>query len=269
MIKIHFFYLRAFAAWEEKTPVDKDAEEQYLVTLTEYKKKLIIDGVILPDPTTIKKSNWIGESDNDMLNWPPIYYSDIAKFLEQINTPKELLHRLDCEYKEGKGYRYYACEFVKEIFWTGISDNSKYCIIKCKVTPSQRTSSTPYNTWVIVQKEKPGGKILSAYCSCTAGLLGCCNHVVGTLFRVEAAVLTGVTKPTCTSKSCQWNIPSNNKKILEIKPIAELSFIKHHYRKKTDKDKADKERQLFNAFSPSYESLNFLILIKCGKRSLI
>ena len=41
---------------------------------------------------------------------------------------------------------------------------------------------------------------VSAYCSCPAGLPGSCNHVAGMLFRIEAAVIAGVTKPTCTSR---------------------------------------------------------------------
>ena len=120
-----------------------------------------------------------------------------AKYLKQVNTPQDLLHRLECEYKEGKGFRYFACNFVKEIFWTGITENSAYCFVKCKVTPSQRTSSSLYYVWAAIKKELPGGEIASAYCSCTAGLLGSCKHVAAILFRIEAAVSNGVTKPTC------------------------------------------------------------------------
>lgn len=241
------------AAWEERVPVNVEAEEQHRVSLIEYKKKLIIDKETFPDPLTLKKTEWISENQKGMLHWPPVYYHDIAKYLKQVNTPQDLLHRLDCEYKEGKGFRYFACEFVKEIFWTGINDNSEYCFVKCKVTPSQRTSSTPYNVWAAIKKENPGGEVASAYCSCTAGLLGSCNHVAAILFRIEAAVSSGVTKPTCTSKSCSWTVPSTNKKFV-IKPISDITFTKEHYRKRASKESREKLKKKFKAFSPSYES---------------
>ena len=41
--------------------------------------------------------------------------------------------------------------------------------------------------------------------------LGSCNHVAGMLFRIEAAVLLGVTHPTCTMQLAKWNIPSKKK----------------------------------------------------------
>ena len=56
-----------------------------------------------------------------MLHWPSLYYLDISKFLDHINTPKDLLHRLDCEYKEGKGYRYFSSSFAKFMFYTMLS----------------------------------------------------------------------------------------------------------------------------------------------------
>ena len=39
-------------------------------------------------------------------------------------------------------------------------------------------------------------------------------HVAGILFRVEAAVLIGVTYPTCTSILASWNVPSKKKQII-------------------------------------------------------
>ena len=68
-----------------------------------------------------------------------------------------------------------------------MSSESKYCILKTRITPSQRTSNTAYYVWAIIEKngERSGGNIYSAYCTCTSGLLGCCNNVTAMLFRVE------------------------------------------------------------------------------------
>ena len=156
--KIFHYFFRAFALYEEDTPVDKEVEERYRQTLNEYKKKLIIDDKTYPDPFTLPKADFNGESQNGIINWPPIYYMDIAKYLKHINIPGDLLHRLEYDYKEGKGYRLFRCDFVKEIFWSAISKDSPVCIFKCKVTPSQRTSSSPYNVWAMLQKKKPWGR---------------------------------------------------------------------------------------------------------------
>ena len=78
-----------------------------------------------------------------------------------------------------------------------MSERSCQCILKCKIVPSQRISIKPY-VRAITEKDqidKPGGgKIYSAYCTCTAGLQGGCNHVVAMLFKIESAVATGVSK---------------------------------------------------------------------------
>ena len=87
--------------------------------MNEYKKKLVIDDKTYPDPFTLPKANFISESQNGMMiNWPPIYYMDIAKYLKHINMSGDLLLRLECDYKEGRGYRLFRCDFVKEIFWS-------------------------------------------------------------------------------------------------------------------------------------------------------
>ena len=65
------------------------------------------------------------------------------------------------DFEEGKAYRYYKCEFVKEIFFHHVSPESKHCILKTLVTLSQRTSNIAYHVWEIIEKdgERPGEKI--------------------------------------------------------------------------------------------------------------
>ena len=124
------------------------------------------------------------------------------------------MHHLVNEYKEGKAYRYFTNKWVKEVFFHPVSETLPYCILKCRCTPSQRVSSKPYHVWVIAEKDskdKPGGKIISTYCTCTAGLHGSCNHIAGLLFRVESAVLRGITKPTCTDRLARWTSCSSCK----------------------------------------------------------
>ena len=142
----------------------------------------------------------------------------------------ELLRHLINEYKEGKAYRYFSVGWVKEVFYHQINPATPFCILKCKVTPSQRVSSKPYDVWAIIEKDsndRPGGTIKNCYCTCTAGLYGACNHICGMLFRVEAAVMTGITKPTCIDRLAKWNVPST-KTQLHPSPVAELVFKKDY-----------------------------------------
>ena len=75
---------------------------------------------------------------------------DISKYFENVIDSSDLIHRLHCEYKEGKAYRYFTDEFVKEVLIHPISESSKYCIMKMKCTPTHRVSAKPYDVWVVM-----------------------------------------------------------------------------------------------------------------------
>jgi len=153
--------------------------------LQEYKAKLTVENDIIPDPFGLT-SGWRGENTG-MSTWPSLYITDITDFLN-CSTPRDIVHRLLNEYKEEKAYRYFENEWVKEVFIHEIRPNSNKCILKAKCTPSQSINSKCYDVWAVVQKdsgEGPGGRIFSGYCTCTAGMHGSCNHIVGMLFRVE------------------------------------------------------------------------------------
>ena len=116
-----------------------------------------------------------------------------------------------------------------------------------------------YDEWVHVTKDfkfEVGGVISSAYCTCTTGLSGSCNHVASLLFRVEAAVLIGVTHPTCTSMLASWNVPSQKKQIIPGR-IKYFLFKSESYTNKSqeldtvDRLKKKAERQTFLTMSNS------------------
>ena len=95
------------AAHEENAPVDKEAELRSRVHTKEYSNKLILPGEVLPDPFSLK-SNWLSETKEAGLSrWPSVYFMDIEKYLNIVNTSADLMCRLRCEYKEGKAYRYF------------------------------------------------------------------------------------------------------------------------------------------------------------------
>ena len=131
-----------------------------------------------------------------------------------------------------------------------------YCIFRTKCVPSQRLNMKMYDVWAVVKKDKdnePGGEILSAYCTCTAGLLGSCNHVAGMLFRVEAAVLSGATHPTCTSKLAEWNVPTNKKKVVPGE-ITNFLFKQDSYQKKATQASVEERKEIMK------KKLNFQVM---------
>ena len=108
---------------------------------------------------------------------------DITWFYGDVLDKKSIAQQNECEYKQGKAYRYFTDNCISEVYYNNISDESKYCYLRTKCLPSpQRVSSKPYGGWVLIKKDfkyEMGGAILSAYCTCTVGLLGSCNHLAG------------------------------------------------------------------------------------------
>ncbi|KAK3108167.1 hypothetical protein FSP39_002441, partial [Pinctada imbricata] len=221
----------------------------------EYRAKLrLLNGEIIPDPFTLE-DGWLGETTG-LPSWPSLYIMDIATFLN-CRGPSDIVHRVMNEYKEGKAYRYFSCDWVKEILYHPFRARSEACLLKAKVTPSQSVNNKEYDVWVAIKKDtksEPGGQIFSGYCTCTAGMLGCCNHITGLLFRVEHAVKTGATSASCTSKPCEWNIPSSKTTIKPIK-VSDAEWTKSHYSKKNkactaSEDSSRQARISKNSFTP-------------------
>ena len=249
-----FVFYRAFSAWEDNLPVDVWAEQQQKRLLAEYKAKLVVEGVNLEDPFETQ-TGWTGEKAG-LTKWPSVYFIDISRYLNGKN-PQDLMERLLNEYKVGKAYRYFTAEWVKEIFYHDINSKSDKCAVKAKVTPSQAVNNKPYDVWIIIRKDDgdaPGGQILSAYCTCTAGMLGSCNHIAGVLFRIEHAVKTGMTKPTSTSQLCEWTIPKKRTKINPQK-VTDFVWKKSHYTKsQIDVSKENEMSAKKRSFTPLTKS---------------
>ena len=92
----------------------------------------------MPDPFSLQ-DNWLAKKKGrGLAKWLSVLYTNIDKFLCQINKSSDFLLRLGSDYKVGKACRHCKCEFVKEIFYHHVSSESKYCILKTRVTPSQK-----------------------------------------------------------------------------------------------------------------------------------
>ena len=96
--------------------------------LNEYKQKLKIGETIIPDPMDLK-SGWLNEKDG-IFKWPMMYFSDISRFYKDVLGKDNLIHRLECEYKQGKAYRYFSNKFIGEVLYNDIAvESDKMCTL--------------------------------------------------------------------------------------------------------------------------------------------
>lgn len=64
-------------------------------------------------------------------------------------------------------FRYVVSGHVQVVMYHSVSEESPYCLLKTKVTPSQRLRDKPHQVWVCVAKAT--GEIYCAHCTCMAG----------------------------------------------------------------------------------------------------
>ena len=89
--------------------------------------------------------------------------------------------------------------------------------------------------------------------------LGSCNHVAGLLFRVEAAVLLGVTHSTCTSKLALWTIPSK-KKTIQPGKLSSFFIKQDRYDKKVLKETVEQAKV------KAIRKLDYVPMTESGKK---
>ena len=119
-------------------------------------------------------------------------------------------------YKSLEAYDYFVCGLVQKCHYHPTEKNISVCFVKSQVLPSQRQSdsSNMYNVWVCIHKKH--GWILTANCSCMAGLGSACSHVTALLFKIENVIHVRETDDTSpTSILCQWK---STKKSAEAAP---------------------------------------------------
>ena len=202
---------RALICFESgETPKDfvlleKEAKQEY---------EALLQSFSMTDP--LKEKSWI----DDIKQWPPV---DLGKIFQYILDSKAFEADYVGQYKVKKAFSYFNSGFVSQIVLQNLSMNSETRIVlKSSVLPSQKVSSASHSVWVLLKKS---GEVMTAYCSCTAGLSRCCNHVIAVLYKIEYAVASGITSPSCTEVKCGFN--DRSKKVIKGCKIMSMNIEKH------------------------------------------
>ncbi|CAH3151805.1 unnamed protein product [Porites lobata] len=81
----------------------------------------------------------------------------------------------------------------------------EHVFLKGSVSPSQKIRDDPHKVWVCLEGTKSECKILTSWCTCTAGIGEVCNHVIALLYKVNFAHKKAYISPACTSVPQGWN----------------------------------------------------------------
>ena len=137
----------------------------------------------------------------ELIDWPSVSYANIYNYL--INTPSEYTHEMLKAYKSIDGYNFFVNRWVSNIVVTQIEGRHHY-LFTAIVKHSQTLSATPLKVWVGC---KSNGEVVTAHCTCIAGIGEVCSHIAGVLFAAEANTQVK-QQQSCTSLPCAWLPPS-------------------------------------------------------------
>ena len=187
---------RVWCAIQQDIPIQPTAQHVEEQLKIEFKERLKIDGITLPDPYLLLEG-WLSEEEGGLTSWPMVLYPDIFNYLAFY--PSELGSKDLSDYKQSKAYSYFKTGWLKGLKYNSISPESKICILKSECRKSEKLRDPLYELWIAI--EKNSGKIRSAHCKCMSGMLSTCNHVAAGLFRIEAPAHPTVVQ-WCQKKWC-------------------------------------------------------------------
>ena len=231
---------RAFGAYELNAPVKFSQEQIYQQIKEEYSRRLTSNGM-KSDPNNIPLDAWI----DDVKEWPEV---DDGKLFSYILRTKTVDVEYIGKYKDQKAYSYWMSGFVDTVLFSRCPVDSRHVFLKGCVSPSQKLRDDPHKVWVCFEGTKSDCRIVTSWCTCTAGTAEVCNHVIALMYKVNFAHKKAYISPACTSVPQGWN--KGTKKDVEPNQIKNLVFRKD---KKTKEESArDHEGSLTlkNHFDP-------------------
>ena len=223
---------RAFGAYELNAPKTFSQEEIYANVKQEYSRRLTRNG-IKTDPKSLSNEAW---ADN-IQEWSEIDDGKKAVDVDYIG-----------KYKDQKAYSYWMSGFVDTVFVSKCPVDSKFIFLKGIVCPSQRLRDDPHQVWVCTEGAKHDCRIVTSWCTCTAGTDEVCNHVIALLYKISYACKKRYVSPACTSVPQRWNIAT--KKEVAASQLKNLTFHKHRKTRKQTARDPDIEQTLRKIFDP-------------------
>ena len=129
------------------------SKEDDAVKEKEKRERLSLEsGLIqLPSPLNLKEG-WQAGS----LYFPNTIESDVEDYLK-VHGPKSMV----------KGSSLLTSKHVVDAAVHNISPNVRYCYVRGRCVPQERTNNPPYEAWVCLQKDD--GSVVTGECSCVAG----------------------------------------------------------------------------------------------------
>ena len=168
---------------------------------------------------------------DDVQQWPKI---DDGKLFSFILRVKAVDIDYIGKYKDQKAYSYWMSGFVDTVFVAKCPSDSKFTFLKGNVSPSQRLRDDPHQVWICVEGEKTDCRVVTSWCTCTAGTGEACNHVIALLYKVNYACNKEYISPACTSIPQGWN--KGTKKEVTPNKLKNLTFRKDKTKKASNRD---------------------------------
>ena len=99
--------------------------------------------------------------------------------------------------------------------------------IAAVVLPSMKKDRL-YNVCILIHRSNT--QVIRAFCTCPAGLSGCCNHVTATLYCLGDYFHCGLQEDEqkgCTDRLQTWN--QSRKRNLDARPTDNVKLVKHEH----------------------------------------
>ena len=145
--------------------------------ITDYKNKLKIGDILIPDPFKIPHG-WM-EKNEGMIFWSMLSYPDTFSFL--VFYPSELGSKKLSDHRNSEAYSYYKSGWLQPLQYHNLS-GSKYCIIRGECRKPQSIKDPFHKLWIILEKI---AKIRNCRCTCMVGMGERSKHVAAAMYCFE------------------------------------------------------------------------------------
>ncbi|XP_070384023.1 uncharacterized protein [Dermacentor albipictus] len=163
------------------------------------------------DPYTLRPG---ADTTMDVNAFPEVSHGDIVNYLvfsSNFTTLEEMK-----AYKSLESHNYFTSGWVKTLSAKRLQGEK--VLLLGEVNHSQRLGERPLKVWILC---KDGGAVLTAHCTCMAGVGEACSHVGACLFAVDTGVRMR-NSVSCTQKDNIW-LPTYVEKA-QFKRLKEINF---------------------------------------------